>query len=153
LNNGIQMKLGVIIAIFLSMGLMVQGASKLAFDHLALHQYEDGPLVTDNYELIPTETGYFSARVSGFATEKAEDQPEDDDLHVKLSWRVQVMDGAGTLLEKPRTGAIDQILRRQDKNWVPKIVVSFLVPSFAPGGNYKVAVNVTDELAHAQLAG
>jgi hypothetical protein len=123
-------------------------ASKLAFDRLALHQYEDGPLLPAAYEFLPGETIWFSARIAGF-----ESQPAGDNRNVKLSWQVGITDPAGVAVEAPKTGRLDESLRSQDKDWVPKFVVSFLLPSFVPGGNYHIPVTVKDELAGSEISG
>ncbi len=123
-------------------------APQLAFERLALHQYEDGPLLPANHDFLPGETVWFSARVAGFQSQAA-----GDNRNVKLSWQVQVMDPAGVAVVPPKTGRLDESLRSQDKDWVPKFVVSFLLPSFVPGGNYHIPVTVKDELAGSEISG
>jgi len=124
------------------------GASKLAFERLALHQYEDGPLLASSYQFLPGETIWFSVRIAGF-----ESQPAGDNRNVKLSWQVGIVDPDGVAVEPPRTGRLDESLRPQDKDWVPKFVVSFLLPSFVPGGTYHIPVTVKDELAGSEISG
>lgn len=123
-------------------------ASKLAFERLALHQYEDGPLLASSYQFLPGETIWFSARIAGF-----ESQPAGDNRNVKISWQVGIVDPEGVAVEAPRTGRLDESLRSQDKDWVPKFVVSFLLPSFVPGGTYHIPVTVKDELAGSEITG
>jgi len=126
----------------------VPAASKLAFERLALHQYEDGPLLPASHEFLPGETIWFSARIAGF-----ESQIAGDNRNVKLSWQVGIVDPNGVAVEAPRTGRLDDSLRSQDKDWVPKFLVSFLLPSFIPGGTYKIPVSVKDELAGSDISG
>ena len=123
-------------------------ASKLAFERLALHQYEDGPLLPASHDFLPGETVWFSARISGF-----ESQPAGDSRNVKLSWQVRIVDPGGVAVEPPKAGRLDESLRAQDKDWVPKFVVSFLLPSFIPGGDYHLPVTVKDELAGSEKSG
>ena len=123
-------------------------ASKLAFERLALHQYEDGPLLPASHEFLPGETIWFSGRIAGF-----ESEPAGDNRNVKLSWKVGIVDPGGVAVEPPKAGRLDESLRAQDKNWVPKFVVSFLLPSFIPGGNYHLPVTVKDELAGSEISG
>lgn len=123
-------------------------ASKLAFERLALHQYEDGPLLASSYQFLPGETIWFSVRIAGF-----ESQPAGDNRNVKISWQVGIVDPDGVAVEAPRTGRLDESLRSQDKDWVPKFVVSFLLPSFVPGGTYHIPVTVKDELAGSEITG
>jgi hypothetical protein len=86
--------------------------------------------------------------VAGF-----ESQVVGDNRNVKLSWQVGIVDPDGVAVEAPRTGRLDDSLRTQDKEWVPKFVVSFLLPSFIPGGNFKIPVTVKDELAGSDISG
>ena len=123
-------------------------APKLAFERLALHQYEDGPLLPANHDFLPGETVWFSARIAGF-----ESQPAGDNRNVKLSWQVRIVDPAGVAVEPPKTGRLDESLRPQDKDWVPKFGVSFLLPSFVPGGTFHIPVTVKDELAGSEISG
>jgi len=124
------------------------GAGKLAFERLALHQYEDGPLLASSHEFLPGETIWFSARVAGF-----ESQPAGDNRNVKLSWQVRLLDPGGVAVEPPKSARLDESLRAQDKDWVPKFVVSFLLPSFIPGGTYHIPVVVKDEIAESEISG
>jgi hypothetical protein len=126
----------------------VSAAPKLAFERLALHQYEDGPLLPASHEFLPGETVWFSGRIAGF-----ESQPAGDNRNVKLSWQVRITDPAGVAVEPPKSGRLDESLRAQDKDWVPKFVVSFLLPSFIPGGTYHIPVTVKDELAGSEITG
>jgi len=135
------------LTLLLSAGVL-PAASKLAFERLAVHQYEDGPLLPSNHEFLPGETIWFSARVAGF-----ESQTAGDNRNVKISWQVSVTDPGGVAVEAPRTGRLDESLRTQDKEWVPKFVVSFLLPSFVPGGTYHIPVTVKDELAGSEISG
>jgi len=137
----------IALTLLLTAGLL-PAASKLGFERLALHQYEDGPLLPASHEFLPGETIWFSARIAGF-----ESQIAGDNRNVKLSWQVGIVDPAGVAVEAPRTGRLDDSLRSQDKDWVPKFVVSFLLPSFIPGGTYKIPVTVKDELAGSDISG
>ena len=51
-------------------------APKLAFERLALHQYEDGPLLPESHEFLPGETIWFSARIDGFREPAGRRQPQ-----------------------------------------------------------------------------
>ncbi len=133
---------------FLAGALAATGQPKLAIQRLALHQYEDGPVLETSYEFLPGETGWFSCRIAGFQAEQ-----KGQDQHARLSWQLHVADAAGVLIEKPQADVIDETLHSEDKDWVPKFLVSFLLPPFAPGGTYKIAVSIKDELAKAEVSG
>jgi hypothetical protein len=129
---------------FLGLSLPVFG--ELAIDRLALHQYEDGPLLGPNYEFLPGETAYFSCRVSGFQV-----RVQEEERTAKLTWEMQVEDPSGALLENPLSGQIQESLSSQDKTWIPKFLASFVVPPFAPSGTYKIPVHIRDEIAGKDL--
>jgi hypothetical protein len=126
----------------------LSAASKLALERLALHQYEDGPLLPSSHDFLPGETIWFSCRITGF-----ESEPAGDNRNVKLSWQTGLLDPAKIPVEPPKTGSLDESLRLLDKDWVPKFVVSFLLPSFIPGGNYHIPVTVKDEIAGSEVSG
>jgi hypothetical protein len=122
--------------------------TKLAFDRLALHQFEDGPVLAPSYEFLPGETVWFSCRIAGFQVEKKGDQ-----RRVKLAWQMRVLDPEGTPLEKPRAGNIEEGLQTEDKDWKPKFLASFEVPTSAPGGVYRIPVTARDEMAGVEISG
>jgi len=122
-------------------------AAELQFQRLALHQYEDGPILGTSYEYLAGEVGWFSARVTGYQRE-----PREPDQGARLSWEVRVTDPVGVLIEPPRKGSISELLRPEDKDWIPKVSLMFIVPSYAPRGEYKIAVTVKDEVANASIA-
>src|SRR5689334_16561507 len=114
---------------------------------MALHQFEDGPVLAASYEFLPGETAYFSCRLTGFETEKNE-----DDRRVKLSWQFEMLDSSGIPIEKSQSGKIETRLLPEDKNWLPKFLASFTIPPFAASGDYRVAVKAKDELSGSELS-
>jgi hypothetical protein len=122
-------------------------APDLAVESLALHQFEDGPLLPASYQFLPGETAHFSCRLKGFQAAKT----GEDEQSVKLSWSLEVFDPAGIPLEKPQSGRIESRLLPEDKNWVPKFLAEFMIPPFAPSGSYRVAVRAKDEVGGGEL--
>jgi hypothetical protein len=125
----------------------LNAASGFSIGRMALHQFEDGPQLPLSYEFLPGETAYFSCRLAAFETEKGEETQR-----VKLSWRMEVSDPLGVLLQKPDAGRIEDKLLAEDKDWAPKFLATFVVPPFAPPGDYRVSVKARDELAGADAA-
>ncbi|HLH43110.1 MAG TPA: hypothetical protein VKV74_09000, partial [Bryobacteraceae bacterium] len=39
----------------------------------------------------------------------------------------------------------------EDKNWVPKFLAGFLIPPFAPSGDYKISVHARDDVGASEL--
>jgi hypothetical protein len=137
--------------ILLAIGLAAASAADLGFQRLELLEYEDGPPLRPGFEHRPGETIWFHARVNGFQRDVADKEENLD--HVRISWQVRPLDPEGTLIAPPVRGVIEESLRPEDKTYLPKVLVSFLIPQFAPRGTYKVAVTVRDELAKKDLTG
>ncbi len=121
--------------------------SKLSVERIALHQFEDGPVLAPTYEFVPGETANFSCRIAGYKIVQADEQRS-----VKLAWQMNVLDPAGVPIEKAQSGRIDDKLAPQDKEWVPKFLGTFTIPAFAPPGNYRVIVKVQDEAAGSEAS-
>jgi hypothetical protein len=129
---------------------LVRGAD-LGFQRLALHEYEDGPLVHSTYEYQAGETVWLSVRMAGF---QREEQDKDAGLeHVRLTWQVRATDPGGVLIVPPLRGVVEETLRPEDKAWVPKFVVSFVVPQHAVRGTYRIPVTVRDDVAKTEASG
>ena len=104
-------------------------------------------MLAPSYEFVPGETAHFSCRISGYTTLK-----KDEKQSVKLSWQMRMLDPAGTSIEKDVSGKIEDEVLPQDKDWRPKFLASFVVPPFAPSGEYHVPVTVKDEIAGAEIS-
>ena len=126
---------------------MLSGQPKLAFDRVALHQFEDGPVLAADYEFVPGETVYFSCRVAGYRAAK-----NDEQVSVKLAWQVRVVDSAGVPVDKDKSGKIEDTVLPQDKEWKPKFLASFIVPGFAASGAYRITVKMKDDVAGAEIS-
>ena len=124
-------------------------ASSLTIQGIALHKFEDGPLLDASYEFLPGETAYFSCRLEGFQTE----QGGEDVRNAKLSWTMEERDPAGALLEPAAAGRIEASLFPQDTNWLPKFLHTFTVPPFALSGEYKITVHARDEISGDEVSG
>jgi hypothetical protein len=126
----------------------VYAEPKLAVERIALHQFEDGPLLDHSYEFLPGEAAYFSCRLTGYQIRTLDDGRQD----AKLSWSMEVRDPGGALLEEPAQGRIDAELFPEDANWLPKFLRSFVVPPFAISGEYRISIRVRDELGGGEVS-
>ena len=136
---------------------VLAAGADLAIQRLALHDYEDGPLVTPGYEYLPGETVWLSVRVAGFGRE-AVDKDAAGPLglilnEVRVTWQLRAADPGGILIVPPMRGVVEETLRPEDKTWVPKIVASFAIPQHAVKGIYKVPITVRDDISKAEVAG
>ncbi|MEQ1946592.1 MAG: hypothetical protein ABL995_05355 [Bryobacteraceae bacterium] len=119
----------------------------LTVERIALHQFEDGPILPASHVFLPGERVYISCRFFGYAVAGATDEQKS----VKLAWQVEAADGAGVLLVPRAAGRVEQQVFTQDKDWRPKFVWDFVIPPFAPGGTYKVTVQAKDEVGATDL--
>jgi hypothetical protein len=126
---------------------MLHAASTLVVERMAVHQYEDGPLLPSSYEFLPGETVHFSCRLTGYQIDKS----DEENQRVKLNWRLQALDPAGVVLDKPKEGRIEGRVLPEDKNWVPKFLAEFTIPPFADSGDYRIAVQAKDELGGSEV--
>ena len=112
-------------------------AGPLRIIHIGIHQIEDGPAVGDRVKFVPGETVYVSFDVENYAQTKEQS--------VSISWIVDSADPKGIPIVPPAPGKKEANLQPEDKNWMPRIRQSFVVPSPAPGGDYSVHIKVTDD--------
>jgi hypothetical protein len=117
----------------------------LAIQNIALSQYEDGPSVPVSYDYVPGETIFFSFQVAGYKTQG------DDEPQVRLDWRIDAKDPSGAPIVEPQTGKVATSLTQEDKEWMPKVRQTILVPPFAPSGTYRIDILVKDEIAQAEV--
>ena len=136
------MSLGAVFA-----GLATPVSAAFSVDRIALHQFEDGPVLGLNHVFLPGETVFFSCRLTGYQTAVTGDEQRS----VKLSWKMQVTDPSGVPLIGDSSGRIAEPVSPQDKNWYPKFLQHFDIPPFAPGGAYHIKVTARDEVAKAEL--
>ena len=125
----------------------VPARAALSAERLALHQFEDGPILPATHVFLPGEPIFFSCRLQGFQTEAAKDELKS----VRLTWKVEVSDPAGAALTAGARGKITDQVSTMDKNWFPKFLHNFIVPPFAPGGTYRIKVSAKDEIGGTQL--
>lgn len=112
-------------------------AAPLRIVHIGIHQIEDGPAVEDRVKFVPGETVYLSFDVENYT--------RTNDQSVTVSWVVSASDPKGTPIVPPAPGKKQANLTPEDKNWMPRIRQAIAVPSPAPGGDYSVHIQVTDE--------
>jgi hypothetical protein len=124
------------------------GNAAVAIERAALHQFEDGPVLPPSHVFIPGETVFFSCRLSGYQMATTGDEQRS----VKLAWQIQVSDPAGVAVELPSAGRIEEPVLPQDKNWLPKLLDNFVVPPYAVGGAYRIALIVKDEVGGTEIS-
>jgi hypothetical protein len=113
----------------------------LAIQTVRLAQYEDGPPVSSGFEFFPGDSVFVRGEVGGYkATEAGK---------IHLEFEMIAVDPEGLALSEPVRGKVQAELAPEDKDWLPKVRGTFLVPPTAPTGNYSLTIRVTDKMASA----
>jgi hypothetical protein len=118
---------------------------KLAIVRPLLSEMEDGAPVSSGFEFVPGETIHFSCQIEGY--KKMEDKSEVEKLLV--TYQVEARDSRGVLLQPVQEGKEGGTVAAEDKNWMPKIRESIVIPPLAESGEYKILVKVKDEIGQA----
>ena len=112
---------------------------KLAVVGAVFAQIDDGPPTAVDDQFVPGETLFFRCQVEGYK------RSEDNDM--QLEYEVRAEDARGVLLLLPEKGMLKTKLSQEDKNWLPKIRYTVVVPPLAESGEYRVTVTIKDDLA------
>lgn len=146
--------LSLVIAALLNAFVLLPGAALAADSSLAIvdagvEQSEDAPFVPSDYQFLPGDFVYFTFQIAGFAVKSDEAQ---DVRRISLSYEVSPQDSKSVPLTSPSSGVVKTDLNPEDKNWMPKRRVSFLLPSFIAAGEFHVHLVVKDLLAGNETA-
>ncbi len=129
--------------LFASLSLLGAAAAELQIDRPSLQQIEDGPSIDASIQFYSGETVYWSFRISGFETKEKDDEFRD----LSLRYRVEVQDPGQLPAIPPLAGAVGTSVRKEDKDWTPKVRGEIRLPDHAVRGKYKVLLWVKDELS------
>jgi hypothetical protein len=121
----------------------------LAIVHAVLATSEDGPPEASDEDYVPGETIHFSCQVEGF---RKVDKPKDlGKQNISIKFQIEVRDKNGVLLQPVQEGKIETTVTQEDKNWMPKLRETIVVPPLADTGEYAVLVKLSDEPASANI--
>jgi hypothetical protein len=110
----------------------------------AISDMEDGPAVPATFTFVPGQFVFLSFEVGGYKV-----SPE---RKLQLSYKVDALDPKGVRLMETFANKLETTLSDEDKNWKPKMRQQILLPPLAESGMYKIAVEVTDDLAKATVS-
>jgi hypothetical protein len=116
---------------------------KLAVVAAAFAQYDDGPAMARDEQFVPGETLYFRCQVAGY--KRSEKEYGKYDVH--LTYQLIAEDAHGVPLLEPASGKVQTTLTQEDKEWMPKLRYTVVIPPLAQSSQYHVLVKVKDELA------
>jgi hypothetical protein len=125
-------------------GLAQEPAKPLAVVNPILQQFEDGPALAGDYKFIPGETVFFSFQVQGYQL--------SPDRQVRLSYSIEALDSDRIRLAEPASEKLETGTTEQDKEWLPQIRYSVLLPPYALPGEYRIVARVKDELSGREAA-
>ncbi len=132
--------------VFVSMALATFcQAEGLTIRNTALSTSDGGEGVDAKHTYLTGETVYFSFQALGFTKKTDEDERD----HISLEYVVTAKDKAGVLLDKPKAGKIIEELAPQDKEWLPKVTGSFVLPDTLFSGEYHVEIELRDSNSSA----
>src|SRR5512138_2907769 len=136
------MRAAAFAAILISVALWGQEpATKLQINNTVIHQYEDGPSVPAGSSFVPGETVFFSCQIKGYSV--AADK-------VLLTYQIDVVDSDGVAVVEEERGRIETEVSVQDKEWLPKVRHSVLIPPHALPGQFRITVLVRDSNTRAE---
>jgi hypothetical protein len=112
----------------------------LEIQRITLSESEDGPGVPRDYKFAPGDSAYFSFQVAGYRA------VGDEDPRVSITYTIEARDSAGIPIMEPASGKVDTTLDMHDKNWMPKVRKTILIPPHALTGEYTIFVALTDRV-------
>ena len=135
--------------VLLSVSLAIAADKPLAVVHPVFSRSEDGPPEASDEDFVPGENIYFSCQAQGY---RKADKPDDyGKQNVSLKFKIEVRDKGGVLLKPIQEGKIETTVTQEDKDWMPKLRDSIVVPPLADTGEYMVTVKLSDQLAKADV--
>ncbi len=104
----------------------------------------DGFAIPPDTRFLPGERVHLVCQIKGYGI--------DRDERLDLSYEVAATDAGAQSFYPRHEGRYDAELAPQDKNWLPIIRYSPLIPVHANGGTFILRVSVTDHIAEASAS-
>lgn len=117
-------------------------AASLKIVKPVVRQIEDGAIASPGFRFLPGDNVFIEFQVEGFGRDE-----KDDNRSISLEYTLDPSDAAGIPIANPVTGKVAEVLLQEDKDWLPKVRAAFVVPPYAPSGEYRVALRVKDLLS------
>jgi hypothetical protein len=111
----------------------------LAVVRPTLRQYEDGPALAPTFSFGAGESVAVDFHVSGFQVAETK---------IDLACQIDALDPEGVKLVETFRKEIQTTVSAQDKDWLPIVRHSFVIPPLALPGAYRILISVEDKLAH-----
>jgi len=130
--------------LLLALALLSATPSPLSILKPVISDMEDGPAVPPTFNFVPGQLIFLSYEVAGFKV--------SDEQKIHLSYKMDALDPKGVRLMETDANVLDTTLAEEDKNWKPKMRQHIMIPPLAPSGQYKIAIQVTDDLNKTAFA-
>ncbi len=144
------MAVALFLVLFISLPRCMFAADRsLAIVEAGIERSEDAPFVSAGYQFFPGDYVYFVFQIADFAINSDE---RNEVRTISLSYEITPEDSSGTALCPASSGKIETELSPQDKNWMPKRRVSFLIPSFVAAGEFHVHAAVKDLIGKTETS-
>ncbi len=129
---------GVLLLLSSPSASLAAGAPQLTIFEPTLRESEGGPPIRSNFIYITGETVFFTFQIRGYQV-SAESK-------VDIHYRIDAVDPRAVRLMETIEKDIQAEVAPEDKNWMPIVRQSFLIPPLAEPGTYKVLVAVEDRI-------
>ena len=96
-------------------------------------------------------TSFFQGRRSS-SVFRCKDISSSPDRQVRLTYSIETLDSDQIRLAEPSSEKLETTTTEQDKDWLPRIRYSVLLPPYALPGQYRIAARVKDELSGREAA-
>jgi hypothetical protein len=93
----------------------------------------------ESWEYTPGQIIYFTCRVSGFTPSAKRE--------IQLNYTVQAFDSRGAAVAEADKGSINDELTAQDKEWLPKVDATVILPPQMLSGTGKIVLKVEDAVS------
>jgi hypothetical protein len=139
------MRACILFAVLSALAALAQEPAKpLAAVNPTLQEFEDGPALPGDHRFLPGETVFFSFQVQGYQL--------SPDRQVRLTYSIETLDSDQVKLAQPSSDKLETSTTEQDKDWLPRIRYSVLLPPYALPGQYRIVARVKDELSGREAA-
>lgn len=103
--------------------------------------YENGPSLPSDHAFLGGDVVWFDCRVKGYA------RSEESEPRFALKWQTSVIDRLRRSVTPTQQGKVSGELAAQDKEYRPRVSITFALPPLLLAGEYVIAVALEDEIA------
>lgn len=121
-------------------------AGELRLAYVSYSGYEGGPPKPVPVTFLPGEQVVFRAKVAGFRAAEVEYQQ----FRVALTYEATATDFRGIQIGKLKKGEVKEPIHKEDKDWLPTLDYTFLIPAMSEYGDVRIRIKVRDEVGQKE---